>query len=116
MLKYLCKSSSMEDSFVSKWFGMTDKDISGKSIYSAVSMQLSWHAVSGFPNGKICIEFSNDRHSYSTGAEINVDNTNNQNNAEIALLNRVSKFCRIRFVNNDITNGNLDAVLYLEKK
>ncbi len=116
MLKYMCKNASMAESFETKWFETADKNISGKSKYIAVSLQLSWSEVKGTPDGIVSIEFSNDRLSFSVGALIDVDNTNNRSNAEIAILNSVSKFFRIRYINNSITNGNLDAVLYLEER
>ncbi len=115
MIKYLCKNASMSTSFTSKWFETSDKNISGKSIYNAVSIQVSWSDIIGTPNGTINLEFSNNQHSFTEGASINVDNTDNRNNAEIALISKISKFCRIRYTSNNITDGTLNAVLYLEE-
>lgn len=116
MTRYMCKSASMAESFVSKWFVTADRDISGKNKYVAVSLQLSWFDVGGVPDGLVSLEFSNNRESFSSGAEISVDNTDNRNNAEIAILNSVSKYCRIRYTANNISSGKLDAVLYLEER
>ncbi len=116
MIKYMCKNAPMSNSFVSNWFETSDNNISGKSKYTAISIQLSWQDISGTPNGIISLEFSNDRISFTQGAVYNVNNTDNRSNSEIALINNISKACRIRFTANDITDGKLNAVLYLEEK
>ena len=80
-------------------------------IFVAASMQFIWKAVEGIADAKIEIFASIDENSESLGRSINIECTDNTQDAEMFIINPMFDFIRIKYTPNSVTAGELSCFI-----
>ncbi len=104
----------MNADFTTEWFPVQFDTFNGAMKSSAVSLQVSWKAVTGTLNGKIEVIASDDQVMESIGTTTNINSVNNESDSEMFVMYPSFNFIKMKYTKNGITGGTMNAVIQYE--
>ena len=112
MIIELAKDIDMSTDFDSEWveLELPQNSVFGKKL-KAESLQISWNNASGTLNGTIEINATNDLKSNTLAKTIQVNKSSIDSDSELFILFSSFEFLKIIYHHNNISGGQLNAVL-----
>ena len=114
MVMNILRNHDMSYDTVTNWMPMYMEGINKKNS-KLVSMQIFWKNAVGTLNGFINVYVTNNIEGKGLSATYNINTASNTNNSILVELDSVFSFIKIEYAKNQITGGQLNAILnYVE--
>lgn len=110
MIIRLMNNHSATTPFTSKWVDMSP-EMKGRNE-KVVSLQISWHGLTGIFSGYLILEGSNDMTDAGYKRTYEINTADNYDNSEIIVIRQVFKYFRLTYVPLGIASGSINSHLY----